>query len=570
MNHRALRYYLKLGILLACIGSAIPGLSQEGFDTTLNFRQIQEVLSEGIEEKDLRKQALAWYHWAIYSSERVGRSDSSLQYMSRAAGRFLESGDSLAYHGARLKMAKWAEKKDPGNALDMLKESLAYYKRSGHLEQEAFTLVEISRVYLANQDTAAALDFRREFRERNQLLKDTILEIQVLMQEVGRLQGNARYRDAINLSLRTRALAQNSRNIEYEARSLYNLGYLSILDEDFEAAIAYLRKAEKLFQTTYYPMRQSLYRHLVHCYELLGKTDSAFYYSQMLVGVTDTILMNDRTVGLRRSAEQFDQKNKDQLIKNLEAEKSEFENLAEDQTTFILVLGIGLAAIILALFFIVRDYRHRLSSSRVIAQQRDALNQQEISKLQDKLQIDSMQSMLEGQEAERRRVANDLHDSVGGLLSATKLQLEQLAANNGSLTVDPDWKKLKGLLDETVSETRHIARNLQPVSLEHFGLERAIQDLVNKFDGEGSPSITYQHYGNLKQLSEANSLHCYRIVQELLQNSLKHGEASEILIQLTGNEREMTILVEDDGKGYDPKTVQPGMGTGNLVSVFSS
>ncbi|MEZ4920834.1 MAG: sensor histidine kinase [Saprospiraceae bacterium] len=544
-----------------------PGRAQEGFDTVFTFDEIQTVIKSGITNRDLRQQGLGWYHWAQYNYKTYGRSDSSFLYLARSVEKFRQSSDTLAYFRAQIEMADWLSQRDlPDEALKIQEEALTYFQRTKEMSLEARTLVSMSRNYLAVQDTADALNCRRLFRERNQILKDTLLELRVLMEEVARLQSLSKYRDAINLSLRTLSLARATENSDFVAQSLYNLGLLSVQDQDFEAATKYLTEAEGYYQDPgYLQQRKNMYRLMAQSFDLTGKTDTAFIYSQKLVGTLDTTLARDRTTALQKAAMQYNFGEKKRTIDILEEEKAEAKETAKDQNLLIAALVVGLAAVLLAGYFIVRDYRHRLQTNRVITIQKEALNQQEIIKLQNEMQIKSMQSMLDGQEQERRRIANDLHDSVGGLLSATKLQLEQLAAKNPELTQADDLGKVKSLLDDTVAETRHIARNLQPVSLEHFGLERAIQDLVNKLSGDGSPSITFQHYGPLDKLSETNTLHCYRIVQELLQNSLKHAEASEILIQLTGSDTEMTILVEDDGKGYAPDTVQAGMGTGNLA-----
>jgi hypothetical protein len=85
----------------------LPSLvqAQPEFDQRLNFDQIKEMLAEGISDKDLRKQALAWYHWAYYDEEQTGLSDSAFQYLARSVDRFGKSGDSLAYHRTRADLA---------------------------------------------------------------------------------------------------------------------------------------------------------------------------------------------------------------------------------------------------------------------------------------------------------------------------------------------------------------------------------------------------------------------------------------------------------------------------------
>jgi signal transduction histidine kinase len=172
--------------------------------------------------------------------------------------------------------------------------------------------------------------------------------------------------------------------------------------------------------------------------------------------------------------------------------------------------------------------------------------------------------MLEGQESERKRIATDLHDSLGGLLAAAKMRLENLSGKMPALGQNEEFSKIKDLLNDTIAETRQISRNLQPGSLHQFGLMKAVRDLVVRFRGEGGPVIDFQHFGEFSGIDHTIALNCYRIVQELLQNSIKHAQSTEILVQLTRTENELVLLVEDNGIGYDPKNITKGMGTDNL------
>jgi signal transduction histidine kinase len=140
-----------------------------------------------------------------------------------------------------------------------------------------------------------------------------------------------------------------------------------------------------------------------------------------------------------------------------------------------------------------------------------------------------------------------------------------MSAKKPQLSEDEDWVKIRGLLDETVSETRHIARNVQPSALLEFGLVTALRDLTARVHGKGVPHITFQHFGAFEGIDRAIALNCYRIIQELLQNSLKHAHANEILVQITRTDNQLALLVEDDGAGFDPQQNKKGMGTDNVA-----
>ena len=174
--------------------------------------------------------------------------------------------------------------------------------------------------------------------------------------------------------------------------------------------------------------------------------------------------------------------------------------------------------------------------------------------------------MVNGQEAERSRIASDLHDSLGGMLSTLKLQYDSLQIDHEDLTEDKSYNKIMSLIDEACKDVRDIARNLKPTALEKLGLTAALKDLINRYSSNGTLDISL-HTNNVDgKLNEESKLHVYRIIQELLNNALKHANASEIAVQVNSTQEELMIMVEDNGKGFVRQNVEKGLGLGNLES----
>jgi len=178
-------------------------------------------------------------------------------------------------------------------------------------------------------------------------------------------------------------------------------------------------------------------------------------------------------------------------------------------------------------------------------------SKQKVAKLQaDKVfktaQIDTLQALINGQEQERLRISQDLHDGVGTLLSRIKMMMDAPFWNN---------VQLQHLLDDACKEVRNISGNLQPSNLQNFGLIAAIEDLVSKNHSEET-EIIFQVYGQSFDFGKEKTLMLYRIVQELLANALKYAEASEVLIQLSFQENHIHLTVEDNGKGFDTNIAQ--------------
>ena len=118
-----------------------------------------------------------------------------------------------------------------------------------------------------------------------------------------------------------------------------------------------------------------------------------------------------------------------------------------------------------------------------------------------------------------------------------------------------------------MDEVRTISRNLQPGSLHNLGLVPAIKDLINRFEGEVYPDIDFQYYEMPEKIDKMISLSVYRIIQELVTNTLKHANATEILIQINTEVNELVIQYEDDGIDFDKDNLKrTGMGLENIKS----
>ena len=177
-----------------------------------------------------------------------------------------------------------------------------------------------------------------------------------------------------------------------------------------------------------------------------------------------------------------------------------------------------------------------------------------------------MQSMLTGQEVERERISRDLHDSLGGLLSAIKLQVDKIRSKGVKDDLKKDFQSATALLDNAVSEVRSISQNLQPAALSRLGLVPALKDLIDRYQSDSGPEIIFQEFDIPKKMDQMIALGIFRIVQEILNNAIKHAEAQEVLVQLNVENEDIVILVEDDGIGFDATKKYKSMGLENIKS----
>ncbi|WP_137404979.1 AAA family ATPase [Echinicola rosea] len=200
--------------------------------------------------------------------------------------------------------------------------------------------------------------------------------------------------------------------------------------------------------------------------------------------------------------------------------------------------------------------------------ERTLMLNQEISKeIEEKKQLISfieqqknnhLKDLIQTQEDERQRIAGDLHDSLGSLLSTIKIQLQGLQ----SFTKSPSKSNLDTLnkMDEAIEEVRRIAHNMSPVSLRRFGLPSALQTLIEHINASGKMFGELQILGLSERLPEHTELTIYRICQELVQNTLKHAQASHLHLQLINHGDSINITIEDNGAGMDQQKTSSGFG----------
>ncbi|PKF76016.1 histidine kinase [Chryseobacterium sp. PMSZPI] len=200
---------------------------------------------------------------------------------------------------------------------------------------------------------------------------------------------------------------------------------------------------------------------------------------------------------------------------------------------------------IFLIFLLLYANKQRVKSMK----QKEELHALAMEKEKQNSKISTLTALLEGQEQERGRLARDLHDGLGGLLSGTKLQLSYLNPHQ-SETIEEDISKSINQIDGAVEELRRVAHNLMPDLLTKYGLEVAIKEFASRISNTALDIHTeFINYHN--SISQEKQLIIYRIIQELVNNAIKHAHTSEIIIQISEEENVLYVTVEDNGKGFD-------------------
>jgi signal transduction histidine kinase len=205
---------------------------------------------------------------------------------------------------------------------------------------------------------------------------------------------------------------------------------------------------------------------------------------------------------------------------------------------------------------------------------RKKISQKELERrdLEINLQKERLHAIIITQEEERKRIAQDLHDDISSKLNIVSLNTHLLSAPNlTEIEIKEITNNIITLTAKALENSRKIAHNLLPPVFEKFGLNAGIEELCEEFESSKAVKVHYKNELDFDENDMDRQLHVFRILQELMNNSLRHGKANEIWISFTDNNGTFTCNYEDNGVGFDSKNLdnQKGLGMKNIDSRIS-
>lgn len=347
-------------------------------------------------------------------------------------------------------------------------------------------------------------------------------------------------------------------NVDYSATTYQLLGTIAAKEQDYLTAENYLGEGLRLARQ--FGQRDRIFEILKERAKVehaLGKHAAAYQSLQEAFELRDTMVEKGRLAIMEEMQTKFDVAQKDNDLKinqlNLTQRTLERNWLLGGA----LLLGLLSVAIFLGL-------RHRIQANKKIAAQESALQKQQIVQLELDNKLAALNAMIEGQEIERARIAADLHDGLGGLLTSVKSHFNTLAKPNDAVDL---FEKTNHLIDDACGEVRRISHNMMPRALALAGLPGALEDLAQDLDKQGV-KCQLEMIGMDHPLDATQAVTLYRIAQELTTNVVKHAEATHLLLQFIRHAGELTLIAEDNGKGFDvaKARMKKGMGLSSIES----
>lgn len=309
-----------------------------------------------------------------------------------------------------------------------------------------------------------------------------------------------------------------------------------------------------------------VYHNLSEVYSILDSPQKALDYSQKYNNLRDEIYFDKiDAINYQRNQEE-----KQKEIAQLKA-----ENLAKEKTNqrnnFLIALLIAGGLILIAMFSLYQNRQRRRLAEFQAKQAQLETNQAylEIDELLQNQELVVANARLAEKEATQQQIGKDLHDSIGALLATVKLYFSDIFDRIDTLTEETTKKQQKtlDLLDEATVEVRRIAHNMQSGMLAKFGLAEAVKQLGNTLNDAGQLVVKVYTHGFKEQKASDTEFKLYKIIQELVSNTLKHAKAKQLTINLTKLEDNLNIIVEDNGIGFDPNSIgeKDGIGLKNIT-----
>ncbi|MEQ1676953.1 MAG: sensor histidine kinase [Chitinophagaceae bacterium] len=494
----------------------------------------------------------------------------------------------------------WLHKKDRATAIDYYLKAARIWETSSDQQYLATLYSNINALLDEQKEHTRALEYGEKAIALAQKLGDEYSLLSGLVNLSTTYSYLGQHEKEYELLERALPLAIKNENLDQIATVYHNMGDYYFNKNDFSSALAkylesltyvkqmgnkyHLSEISTVLAVTYHKLNQDgkaleyilqaeklgdevgvrtklkeIYLTRAEIEQKAGNYKLASEYYARTVAVSDSLFKTETSEKVAEVEARYQNEKKQKEIGQLEKDKKVQALSLKQKSRLNYILIAFLVALLSVGFLIYRNLRHR----QQLARQQEDLQQQRIRELEKDKQLVAVDSMLKGQEEERSRLAKDLHDGLGGLLSGVKFSLSNMKDN---LIITPEnmavFERSLDMIDTSIKELRRVAHNMMPEMLTKFGLDEALKEYCNTINATKLLAVKYQSHGMTVRIDKSTEIIIYRIIQELLNNTLKHAAATESFVQLIREDSRLNIVVEDNGKGFDATLPENNKGAG--------
>ncbi|CAM1342405.1 tetratricopeptide repeat-containing sensor histidine kinase [Tenacibaculum amylolyticum] len=452
-----------------------------------------------------------------------------------------------------------------------LKKSLSLYKKNNNERGLSKVYNGLGINYYKKEELDSALFYYSKSLAIKNELKD--LDKADIMNNIGLLYKEKELFDlAINYFRQSIEISEGNKKDYQLINSYYNLGELYRKKKDYKNAIQFLNKSLKLtnkYNEKYTKLQ--LLMSLAETYENLKEYEKASFFNESHIVLRDSIDATYRALEAFESKYEREKQKNQLLVKEKEIDKEKnLRIVAENRKKTIQLYALTGGIALIALLFFALFFAYKSKKAKELAEKTKEIEVQRNIELLKKQELKSIKAMINGQESERKRIAQDLHDRLGSMLSMVKLNYKSIEDNIDKLKEEnkKQYSQANALLDEACNAVREIAHNMVSGVLTKFGLVAALEDLKNTIKGTNTFQLELITHGLDDRLENNLEMELYGIVQELIHNVIKHAKASEVSVQLLKRSDSLNLTVIDDGVGFDNsiEVTESGMGLKGVAS----
>jgi two-component system, NarL family, sensor kinase len=424
--------------------------------------------------------------------------------------------------------------------------------------QIARSLINLSLSYVETGQLDKALTALEEVLQSAEAKDDLQVRSSVLQNLAGVALKKHDYPLTIKYSEQSLALNRQIKSLDGEATALRGLAATYLQLGKYEKAMDFAKQALNIdVKNNYRREEASVLMVMSSIAYASGDAATGEEYNERSIKILEAMIKEILSQQSSDLEKKYETEKKESRIKQLETEQQLQASRLHQKN----IINYGLLAGALTLIIIgILSYRTHLHKQK--------LQQQRIGELETREKLTATEAVLKGEEQERVRLARDLHDGLGGMLSGIKYSMNNM---KGNLIMTPEnqqaFERSMDMLDSSIREMRRVAHNMMPEALVKFGLDTALKDFCQDITQSGALQVNYQSIGMEQPvIDQTKAISIYRIVQELVNNAVKHAAAGSAIVQLTRSSEQLMVTVEDDGKGFDQNILQraEGMGWANI------
>lgn len=411
----------------------------------------------------------------------------------------------------------------------------------------AENLVELQHFYDAQKVLDKAFSTLKNFPESN--LNDSYFYSEGLY--YARLNKNANALASYEKGIKSAEKHQNQIALNRLKYAEYEVNFKLKNYDKAKANLEYL-----LEKTPFIVDQKNYYNKLSEVYNATKNYDKAYFYSNKSNRINDSLndtKFKSEIVELEAKYKKAESEKKITMLQSLNDKAALM--VYSNRLNSLLFAGLSFLLLVIVLFLWIFN-----KNQKKLSIQKEINLKQELSAFENRHKLSVSKALIQGEEMERKRIARELHDGLGSMLSSVKIHLN-LAKKENAETVNG----VDAMLDNSIKELRNISQNLMPESLLELSLEHALRDLCAA-NSNAVTKVEFQYLIKKSRLPKNSEIMIYRIIQELLNNALKYAKASQVLVSCSQNKDVFFITVEDNGVGFDvldPKN-KNGMGLKNI------